>query len=248
MKVIDKTFLFGTRSVMEAIHAGREIDKVLVLKNLRNPLARELIILAREHNVPVQRVPVQKLNQYTRKNHQGVICLLSAISFASLDHIISQAFSEGRSPLITILDRVTDVRNFGAIARSADAAGVDAMVVARTGSAQITADAIKASAGALNHLPVCRVANLKSCIKDLQHHGLQVVACTEKANALIYSVDLKIPTALLMGSEQDGISPELMSICDHGIRIPMAGEISSLNVSVATALVLFESVRQRLDL
>lgn len=244
----EKTFIFGTRAIMEAIHAGREIDKILILKNLQNNLVRELITLAREHGIPMQRVPVQKLNSYTRKNHQGVVCLLSAISYASLDHIISQAFAAGRAPLIAILDRVTDVRNFGAIARSADASGVDAIVVQLTGHAQITADAIKASAGALNHLPVCRVPNLKSCIRDLQHNGLQVVACSEKASKLMYSIDLKVPTAILMGSEQDGISGELLDSCDHHMKIPMAGEISSLNVSVATALVLYECVRQRLEL
>ncbi len=242
----DKTFLFGTRAIIEAINAGREIDKILIQKNLNNPLLRELISLARAHGVPMQRVPSQKLNRYTRKNHQGVVCLLSAVSYASLDHVISQAFSSGRSPLIAVLDRVTDVRNFGAIARSADAAGADAIVVEHKGHAQITGDAIKASAGALNFLPVCRVANLKKCLQDIQLSGLQVVACSEKAHDMIYSVDLKVPTAILMGSEQDGVTPGLLELCDRHAKIPMAGNISSLNVSVATALVLFECVRQRL--
>jgi 23S rRNA (guanosine2251-2'-O)-methyltransferase len=146
-----------------------------------------------------------------------------------------------------MLDRVTDVRNFGAIARTADAAAVDALVVQLTGHAQITGDAIKTSAGALNHLPVCRVGSLSRCIKELQNSGLQVIACTEKANKLVYSIDLKGPTVLLMGSEQDGISPELLAGCDHQVKLPMAGKISSLNVSVSTALVLYECVRQRLN-
>jgi len=244
----EKTFLFGTRAVMEAISAGQELDKVLVQKNLNNPLIRELLTTARDNRVPIQRVPVQKLNRYTRKNHQGVVCLLSAISYGSLDHIISQCFSEGRTPLITMLDRVTDVRNFGAIARTADAAGVDTLVVQLTGHAQITGDAIKTSAGALNHLPVCRVGSMQRSIKELQHSGLQVVACTEKANNLMYDVDLTGPTVLLMGSEQNGISPELLNLCDHQVKIPMAGKIASLNVSVATGLVLYECVRQRLSL
>ncbi len=244
----EKTFLFGTRAVMEAIHAGRELDKVLVQKNLNNPLVRDLLTLARDNRVPIQRVPVQKLNRYTRKNHQGVICLLSSISYASLDHIISQCFSEGRIPLIVMLDRVTDVRNFGAIARTADAAGVDALVVQLTGHAQITGDAIKTSAGALNHLPVCRVGSLKNCLKELKNSGLQVVACSEKASTLMYAAELTTPTVLLMGSEKDGISRELIEVCDQHIKIPMAGKIASLNVSVATALVLFECVRQRLTL
>ncbi|GJM28478.1 MAG: 23S rRNA (guanosine(2251)-2'-O)-methyltransferase RlmB [Cyclobacteriaceae bacterium] len=244
----EKTFLYGTRAVMEAIHAGRELDKILVQKNLNNPLIRDLLALARENLVPIQRVPGQKLNRYTRKNHQGVICLLSAISYGSLDHIVSQCFSEGRIPLIVMLDRITDVRNFGAIARTADAASVDALVVQLTGHAQITGDAIKTSAGALNHLPVCRVGSLKRCIKELQHSGLQVVACSEKAKQLMYSADLQVPTVVLMGSEQNGISRELLESCNQHVRIPMTGKISSLNVSVATALVLYECVRQRLNL
>ncbi len=248
MTDLKKTFIFGTRSVMEAILADQDIDKILIQKNLNNPLIRELIALARNYKIPMQRVPVQKLNRYTRKNHQGVICLLSAIGYASLDHTISQAFSEGRAPLIVLLDRITDVGNFGAIARSADAAAVDALVTTLTGQAQITPEAIKASAGALNHLPVCRVSKLKSTIIELQHSGIQVVACTEKGQSTLYEANLKIPTAILMGSEGDGISAELLTICDQMVRIPMAGRISSLNVSVATALILFESVRQRGDL
>jgi 23S rRNA (guanosine2251-2'-O)-methyltransferase len=247
-KSSDKTFLYGTRAIIEGIKAGRELDKVLVLKKLKNPLIQELLSLAREYRIPIQRVPVQKLNQYTRKNHQGVICLLSAISYGSLDHVISQAYVEGRAPLVVILDRITDVRNFGAIARTADAAGADALIVPLTGHAQITEDAIKTSAGALNYLPVCRVSTLKSCIKDLQNSGLQVVACTEKAEGLMYDVDLSGPTALLMGSEKDGIGKELLAISNYRVKIPMAGEISSLNVSVATALVLYESIRQRKNL
>jgi 23S rRNA (guanosine2251-2'-O)-methyltransferase len=243
-----KTFIFGTRSVMEAIHAGQDIDKILIQKNLNNPLVRALISLARDYKIPMQRVPVQKLNRYTRKNHQGVVCLLSAIAYASLDHIVTQAFGEGRSPLVVLLDRITDVRNFGAIARSADAAAADALVTPLTGQAQITPEAIKASAGALNHLPVCRVSKLKATIEELQHSGIQVVACTEKAEKTIYEANLKIPTAILMGSEEDGITPELLSSCNLGVKIPMAGKISSLNVSVATALILFECVRQRLSL
>ncbi len=244
-KTPEKTFLFGTRAVMEGINAGREIDKILVLKNLKNPLIQELLSLAMENRIPVQRVPVQKLQRYTRKNHQGVVCLLSAISYSSLDHVISQAFMEGRAPLIAILDRITDVRNFGAIARTADAAGADALVVPLTGHAQVTEDAIKTSAGVLNYLPVCRVNSLRSCIKELQDSGLQVVACSEKARELMYSVDLTGPTALLMGSEQNGIGIELLAICDLHVKIPMVGKISSLNVSVATGLVLYECVRQR---
>ena len=247
-KPTEKTFLYGTRAIIEGITAGREMDKVLILKKLNNPLIRELISIARENRIPIQRVPVQKLNRYTRKNHQGAICLLSAISYGSLDHVVSQAFSEGRAPLIVILDRITDVRNFGAIARTADAAGADALVVPFTGHAQITEDAVKTSAGVLNYLPVCRVSSLKSCVKELQSNGLQIIACTEKAADLMYEVDLSCPTALLMGSEKDGIGKDLLIITNHQVKIPMVGKIPSLNVSVAAGLILFECVRQRLEL
>lgn len=243
----EKTFVYGTRATIEAIKAGREIAKVLVQKNLKNPLIQELLALAREARAPIQRVPFQKLNRYTKKNHQGVVCLLSSISYASLDHIVTQSFAEGRSPLITILDRVTDVRNFGAIARTADAAGVDALVVPLTGHAQITEDAIKTSAGALNYLPVCRVGSLTNCLQELKNSGLQVVACSEKATKFMYQEDLSGPVALLMGSEENGINPELLKYCDSQVKIPMKGNIASLNVSVATGLVLFECVRQRSD-
>jgi 23S rRNA (guanosine2251-2'-O)-methyltransferase len=248
LKDTEKTFLYGTRAVIESINAGREIDKLLVQKNLKNPLIRELITLARDNRIPIQKVPVQKLNRYTRKNHQGVVCLLSAISYSSLDHVISQAFTEARAPLLVLLDRVTDVRNFGAIARTADAAGVDALVVPITGHAQITSDAVKTSAGTLNYLPVCRVGSLKNTIKELQSSGLQVVACSEKADKYMYSQDLSAPTALLMGSESDGISGDLLALCDTHVKIPMIGKVSSLNVSVATGLVLYECVRQRMVL
>ena len=248
MKSADKTFVYGTRAVIEAIHAGKELDKILVQNKLNNPLVRELLAVARAHRVPLQRVPIQKLNQYTRKNHQGIVALFSAISYSSLDHVLSQTYSEGRVPLIVILDRVTDVRNFGAIARTAEASGANAIVVQLTGHAQITGDAIKTSAGALNHIPVCRVSTIKACIKELQENGLQVVACSEKADKLMYEVDFSIPTAILMGSEHDGIEKGLLGISDHHIKIPMAGNISSLNVSVATGLVLYECVRQRLQL
>lgn len=244
----EKTFLYGTRAVMECINSDREIDKVLVLNKLKNPLIQELLRLARDHRIPIQRVPVQKLNRYTRKNHQGVVCLLSAITYSSLDHVISQSFMEGRAPLIAMLDRITDVRNFGAIARTADAAGADALVVPLTGHAQVTEDAIKTSAGVLNYLPVCRVSTLRSCIKELKNSGLQIVACSEKASELMYSVDLRGPTAILMGSEQDGIGSDLLASCDLHVKIPMAGKISSLNVSVATGLMLYECVRQRSQL
>lgn len=232
---------------MESIRAGQDIDKLLVLKNLNNPLLQELLQTARDHRIPVQRVPVQKLQRYTRKNHQGVVCLLSAISYSSLDHIISDCYASGQSPLIVLLDRITDVRNFGAIARSAEGAGVHALVVPSKGHAQITEDAVKTSAGALNFIPVCRVPNLLKCIEDLKNQGLQVVSCTEKTEQLMYQCELTSPTALVMGSEENGIDARILEASDRNIKVPLKGHIGSLNVSVAAAVVLYECVRQRMQ-
>jgi 23S rRNA (guanosine2251-2'-O)-methyltransferase len=241
----DKDFIFGTRAVMEAIHAGKEIDKILVEKEADNELIKELLHLAKSERIPVVRVPEAKLNRITRKNHQGVVAHMSAIEYASLDNVVDECYSKGVAPLILVLDRITDVRNFGAIARTAECAGVHAIVIPEKGSAQINSDAVKTSAGALNHLPVARVKNLYYIVKDLKKMGLNVVAVTEKTDKLMYDTDFTSPTVLVLGSEEDGISPELMGLSDESIKIPMAGNIESLNVSVSAGVVIYEAIRQR---
>ncbi|EMS31878.1 23S rRNA (guanosine-2'-O-) -methyltransferase rlmB [Mariniradius saccharolyticus AK6] len=241
----DKDFIFGTRAVMEAIHAGKEIDKILVEKETDNELIKELLHLAKTERIPVVRVPEAKLNRITRKNHQGVVAHMSAIEYASLDNVVDECYSKGVAPLILVLDRITDVRNFGAIARTAECAGVHAIVIPEKGSAQINSDAVKTSAGALNHLPVARVKNLYYIVKDLKKMGLNVVAVTEKTEKLMYDTDFTSPTVLILGSEEDGISPELMGLSDESIKIPMAGNIESLNVSVSAGVVIYEAIRQR---
>lgn len=241
----DKDFIFGTRAVMEAIHAGKEIDKILVEKEADNELIKELLHLAKTERIPVVRVPEAKLNRITRKNHQGVVAHMSAIEYASLDNVVDECYSKGVAPLILVLDRITDVRNFGAIARTAECAGVHAIVIPEKGSAQINSDAVKTSAGALNHLPVARVKNLYYIVKDLKKMGLNVVAVTEKTEKLMYDTDFTSPTVLILGSEEDGISPELMGLSDESIKIPMAGNIESLNVSVSAGVVIYEAIRQR---
>jgi 23S rRNA (guanosine2251-2'-O)-methyltransferase len=241
----EKDFIFGTRAVMEAIRAEREIDKILVDKELNNELIKELLVLAKEARIVVVRVPDAKLNRITRKNHQGVVAHISAIQYASLDNVIEECFSKGISPMILVLDRITDVRNFGAIARTADCAGVHAIVIPEKGSAQINSDAVKTSAGALNHLPVCRVKNLYYTVKDLKKMGLSVVSVTEKTDRLMYEADFTNPVALILGSEEDGISPELMGISDEFVKIPLTGKIESLNVSVAAGVMVYEAMRQR---
>lgn len=245
-KSIDpKEVIFGTRAIIEAIKAGKEIDKLLIQRGLSNDLILELIKLANSHKIPYAQVPVEKLNRVTQKNHQGTICFLSAVTYASLDNIVSACFQEGKVPFLLILDRITDVRNFGAVARSAECAGMDAIIIPAKGSAQINSDAMKTSAGALNFIPVCRENNLKDTIRYLKESGIQVVACTEKSDDLIYDIPFNLPTAILLGSEEDGISPEYLKIASSAAKIPLGGQIESLNVSVAAAVVIFEGIRQR---
>lgn len=238
--------VFGTRAIIEAIKAGKEIDKLFLQKGLNNELTLELAQLAALHHIPVSRVPIEKIDRITRKNHQGAVCFLSAVTYASLDNIVSESFQKGKVPFLLILDRVTDVRNFGAVARSAECAGIDAIVIPGRGSAQINSDAMKTSAGALNFIPVCREDNLKDTIRYLKNSGIQVLACTEKAEKLIYETDMRSPLAILLGSEEDGISPEYMKMADMKARIPIEGRIESLNVSVATGIVMYEALRQRM--
>ncbi|WP_186756188.1 23S rRNA (guanosine(2251)-2'-O)-methyltransferase RlmB [Echinicola salinicaeni] len=241
----EKDFIFGTRAVMEALHAQKDIDKILVNKELNNDLIKELLSTAKQERVPVVRVPEAKLNRITRKNHQGVVAHMSAIQYASMDNVIEECFSKGIDPMILVLDRITDVRNFGAIARTAECAGVHAILIPEKGAAQINSDAVKTSAGALNFLPVCRAKNLFFAVKELKRMGLNIVSCTEKTERDMYQADFTVPTALIMGSEEDGISDELMQLSDEFVRIPMGGNIESLNVSVACGVMIYEAIRQR---
>jgi len=240
-----KEIIFGTRPVEEALHAGKEIEKILVQKNATNDALKSILLLARKYNVPVSKVPIEKLNRVTRKNHQGIICFLSAINYASLDNIVDEKYQSGQSPFLLMLDRITDMRNFGAIARTAECAGVDAIIVPAKGGAIINSDAMKTSAGALNFIPVCRSANLKETINYLKNSGIQVVACTEKSDLPLYKQDFKDPVCLLMGSEEDGVSPAYLKLADSSVMIHLSGKIASLNVSVAAAIAMYEVVRQR---
>jgi 23S rRNA (guanosine2251-2'-O)-methyltransferase len=243
---MDKSdMIYGTRAVIEAIHAGKDIDKVMVQTGLQNDLIKELLSVARNNNVQVQFVPQEKLKRLSSKNHQGVICVLSPISFASIDDLIFRAYNEGRDPFIIILDRVTDVRNFGAIVRTAECAGIDGIVIPDKGSAPITGDAMKTSAGALNHIPICRERDMKRTMQYLHNNGVRVVACTEKTETSIYSLNLTGPIALILGAEEDGVSDAFIKEADDLARIPLKGKIESLNVSVAAGVALYEILRQR---
>ena len=243
---MEKTeMIFGTRAVIEAIKAGREIEKIFVQSGLSNDLIKELIKTAAEYKAPYTFVPQQKLNSLSNKNHQGVICVLSAVQYAPLENIIDKCYQEGREPFFLIVDRVTDVRNFGALARTAECAKLDAIIISDKGNAPITGDAMKTSAGALSHMPVCRVKDMRKTIQLLKENGIQIVACTEKATASLYQLDLNTPLAIIMGSEEDGISPQLLKEADHLGLIPMKGNIESLNVSVAAGIAIYEAVRQK---
>jgi 23S rRNA (guanosine2251-2'-O)-methyltransferase len=190
-------------------------------------------------------VPLEKINRLTRKNHQGVFAFISPIDFHNIEDIIPALFEEGKNPLILVLDRITDVRNFGAIARTAECAGVDTILIPEQNAAAINADAIKTSAGALHKVTVCRTWNLKLALQYLKDSGIQLIGCTEKTQDNMYKPDYTPPTAIIMGSEEDGVSPEFLKMCDARAKIPMSGKIASLNVSVATGVILYEAIRQR---
>jgi 23S rRNA (guanosine2251-2'-O)-methyltransferase len=237
--------IYGTRAVLEAIAAGKDIDKIMIQSGLSNDLIKELIATARNNNVPIAFVPAEKLKRMSTKNHQGVICMLSAVTYASLDNLIFKAYNEGREPFFLILDRITDVRNFGAIVRTGECAGIDGIIVPEKGNAPITSDAMKTSAGALNHVPVCREKDLKKTVQLLHDNGIRVIACTEKTEKNIYQLNLSGPVAIVMGSEEDGISDQLLRLADELASIPLKGKIGSLNVSVAAGIALYEVVRQK---
>jgi 23S rRNA (guanosine2251-2'-O)-methyltransferase len=238
-------FIFGMRPVTEAILSGQEIYKILLKKGGRSENLGALMALIRQHEIPFQYVPEEKLNRVSRKNHQGVIAFLSAIEYQDIEKLLPMIFEAGRIPIILVLDNVTDVRNFGSIARSAECAGADAILIPVKGSAQVSSDAIKTSAGALSYIPVCRTLHLKNSVNYLQSSGLQIIAATEKAELEFFKADLTKPTAIILGAEDTGVSPELLRIAEPWVRIPLSGNIASLNVSVAAGILLFETVRQR---
>jgi len=237
--------IFGIRPVIEAFEAGKQVDKLLILSTSGSTLTGELLRLAKLYAVPVQKVPMEKLNRITRKNHQGVIAFISPITYGSLEQLIPTLYEEGRSPFILVLDRVTDVRNFGALARTAEAAGVDAILIPSRGSVSVSGDAVKTSAGALHRIPVCREDNLKIALEFLKMSGLKIAAISEKSTETLWQANLKGPIALILGSEEDGISPEYLKKADVHLSIPMIGKVASLNVSVAAGIALYEVVRQR---
>ncbi|HEX2394852.1 MAG TPA: 23S rRNA (guanosine(2251)-2'-O)-methyltransferase RlmB [Bacteroidales bacterium] len=240
-----ETILFGTHPVHEAIKSGKQIDKIFLKQGFRNETIPGLFSILRDRNIPFQYVPVEKLNRLTAKNHQGIIAIVSELEYTELDKLIPFLFEQGKTPALVLLDGITDVRNMGAIARSAECAGIDGIVIPSKGSAQINSEAIKTSAGALSIIPVCRVNNLADAVKYLRECGLQIIAATEKADGVLYEADFRQPTAIIMGSEDTGIDARLIKSADKLVKIPLFGKIQSLNVSSAATVLFFEMVRQR---
>jgi 23S rRNA (guanosine2251-2'-O)-methyltransferase len=236
--------LIGLRPLQEAIQAGSEIDKVLIQRGLQGEIIQQTKLLIQQHAIAFQYVPAEKLNSISSKNHQGVIAFVSPISFGNFENIIAEVFNRGETPLLVMLDGVTDVRNFGAICRNAECMGAHAILIPEKGSAQINEEAIKTSAGALYNIPVCRVRSIEHAIQILQHSGIRVIACSEKTRKEVYETDLTCPACIVMGSEESGISAEAFRKVDEIVRIPMAGKTSSLNVSVASGIILYEVLRQ----
>ena len=239
--------IFGLRPIIEAIEAGKQLEKVYLKKGADGVLLNELAELCRSKRIHVPWVPIEKLNYLTRTgNHQGAVALTAAIEYVDVYDMLA-GIPEDETPLVVIFDGVTDVRNFGAIARSAECAGAHGLIMPVKNSAPVNAESMKSSAGALSVIPVSRVGSVRNTLKILQSEGLQIVAATEKSNTLLFEADLTKPTALVMGSEDVGISKEVLKMCDLQLAIPIVGSIESLNVSAAAAVMLFETARQRIN-
>lgn len=238
--------IFGTRAIIEAIEAGKEIDKVFLQKGLHNSLLSELNTLIKKHGVQTSYVPVEKLNKLTQQNHQGAIAIVSAIKYADLENLINEVIEKEAKPLFLLLDGLSDVRNFGAIIRTAECTGVHGIIIPKKGGAPVNGVAIKTSAGAAFNIPIAKVDHIKDAIYYLQGSGVSVVAATEKTDNTLFNQNFNQPLAIVMGREDSGVSPGVLKLVDHQAKLPLQGTIASLNVSVACGAFLYEVVRQRL--
>lgn len=242
---MDNNIVFGIRPVAEAIESGKQIEKLYLRKGAEGQLMTELRDLAFRHRIRVQEVPTEKLNHLVKGNHQGAVAQIAPIEYVELTDILERV-PDDETPLIVLFDGVTDVRNFGGIARSAECAGAHGLITPLKNSAPVNSEAMRSSAGALSRIPVCRVGSIRNTVKALQAEGFQAVAATEKSRKLLYDADLRKPTVIIMGSEETGISKEVLKLCDEQLAIPLIGAVESLNVSAAAAVMLFEVVRQRI--
>lgn len=237
-------YIFGIRAVIEALNSDAVINKILIQKGMDKQLFLELKNALKGKNHQLQFVPVEKINKVCKQNHQGVLAFISPVVYHSIIELTEQLLENKKQPNFLMLDRITDVRNFGAIARTAECLGVDAIIIANKGAAQITSDAIKTSAGALSRIPVCREDHLQDSLLALKQYGLKIVACTEKTAHEVPDTNLIGGSVIIMGSEEDGISPEILKHADVRAKIPMMGSIASLNVGVASAIILYEKMMQ----
>ena len=241
--------IFGIRAIVEAIQAGKEVDKVFIQKEISGELMKDLMKVMKRGNINFSYVPVEKLNRLTPNNHQGAVASISPIGFMDLEILvestISRSVGTGKKPLFLILDQISDARNFGAIIRTAECTGVNGIIVQKAGSAPVNGDTVKTSAGAVFNIPICKVEHIKDAIFYLQGSGIKTIGATEKTESTIYDLDLKEGIAIVMGSEERGINPSVLKIIDEKAKLPMFGTIGSLNVSVACGAFLYEAVRQR---
>ncbi len=238
-------YIFGTRAVIEALKSGRTIERVLIRKGIDNELFDELFKLIQASGIPYQFVPEERINRITRKNHQGILAFAPAVDFVNFENLVPGLFESGKDPLILVLDRITDVRNFGAIVRTASCGGVDALVIPEKGIARIGADVVKTSAGAIHTMSVCKVKSLPATIRFMKDSGIKTVAASEKAGLVYTACRMDGPLAIVMGAEDKGISSQVLNLTDEQVRIPIVGNIESLNVSVAAGVMIYEVVRQR---
>lgn len=236
--------IFGVRAVIEAVKANKEINKIMIQRGMDKALFKELKEELANKRYTLQFVPIEKLNRLTKKNHQGVVAFISPLEYQSLDDVLNGVLAAGDQPNLLILDRITDVRNFGAIARTAECFGVHAIIVPSKGAALITSDAIKTSAGALHKIPVCKVDRLEDTVEGLKSQGIRIIACTEKTDKFTFDATMTEATAIIMGSEEDGISQSLLDLAHQRAKIPLLGTIGSFNVGVACGVILYEKMRQ----
>jgi len=244
--MVQNEMIFGVRAVIEAVEAGKEIDRILVKREIQSDLSKELFEALNGRNIFVQRVPVERLNRITQKNHQGVVAFISAITYQHVEDLIPTLYEEGKIPFFVLLDGITDVRNFGAIARTCECAGVNAIILPTQGSVSVNADAVKTSAGALHTLPVCKEQSMTATIKYLKASGFRIIAATEKADTDYAQANYSDPLCLIMGAEDTGVPYEHLALCDEWVKIPIVGKIESLNVSVAAGILIYEALKQRL--
>ena len=241
----NQTQIFGIRAIIEAVNSGETIDKVFLQKGLRGELYTELEQVLRKNSINTSYVPLEKLNRLTKKNHQGAVAQISPIDFYDLETLVLNVIESGKTPLFLLLDQLSDVRNFGAIIRTAECTGVDGIIIQKKGGAPVNGDTIKTSAGAVFKIPICKVDHIKDAVFYMQASGIKVIAATEKTDNLLYNVSFKEPCAIIMGSEGRGINPSTLKVVDEKAKLPLLGDIESLNVSVACGAFLYEAVRQR---